>query len=555
MRRILCGLVVILLFARISAAANQRGDSLATSLRAEGIEPTADGVAAFFRSLSPNAERSRKIAELIDELGAPKFEAREAASAALAGMLPPPVAELTAAKKSADPEIRSRAEWILGTADVRRRLLAERDSLEFMRREKLKGFAPVILKIGRLWDRPAEAAAARRALVATARAEDADLLREVIRKPGDSIADPPPSDETRRALREAAVTALATAGGANATTDLTALVADRDARIQLAAARGLADLGRRESLAALVQLLDADDVQIRARAHAILRELTHEKIAYLAYDEATKRQAAVANWKAWLAKQGETAPLHLPLAEAAPEVGHILIGVSSDEKLREIDANGKTVFEGGAFTYVWGCWGGADGHRLAVDYQQQFVVEFDADGRECWRRDNLPGRPTDVSRLETGNTLVALSDSEKVIELAPDGKIVWELAIDGRPTTAQRLANGNTLVNLQGAGEVVEVDRDKKIVWRLGGMHTAHTAQALENGNILVCEMQTNKAIEYDRSGKVVWLKEGLSNPAQAQRIPNGHTLIADEGGLHEFDEQGHETWHFTVSRSRFCRF
>ena len=64
-----------------------------------------------------------------------------------------------------------------------------------------------------------------------------------------------------------------------------------------------------------------------------------------------------------------------------------------------------------------------------------------------------------------------------------------------------------------------------------------------------------HKVIEYDRGGNVVWSKSGLSNPAQAQRIANGNTLVSDNSGLHEFNPQGKEVWHYRTSRGKFHRF
>jgi hypothetical protein len=361
--------------------------------------------------------------------------------------------------------------------------------------------------------------------------------------------------EVRDTLRQAAIEALATALGFAAVDDLKSLLADSNLRIRFAAARSLANLGQHEALAALVGLLDADDLRIRSDSSLTLSELTGQRFGYISYDNPATRAAAVTAWKQWLAKNGATATLHFPLREAPGETGHILICSFAEKRLVEIDHAGKTLVKSGDFEYPWGCCAEADGRRLAVDYKQRYVVEFDAGGRERWRKNNLPSGATDVKSLDSGRVLLSLPQSGEVIEIDRSGQTVWKAVLAGLPTTAQRLENGNTLINLQSAGEVVELDPQQQVVWRLKGLQKSHTAQALENGNVLVCEMDLGKVAEYDRSGKIVWSKDGFTNPAQAQRIADGHTLVADAAGLHEIDPAGKETWMFKVDRSRFCAF
>ena len=57
----------------------------------------------------------------------------------------------------------------------------------------------------------------------------------------------------------------------------------------------------------------------------------------------------------------------------------------------------------------------------------------------------------------------------KVVEIAPDGKVVWEHTINGYPQDARRLENGNTLIALQTTNRVVEIDRSGKVTARLTG--------------------------------------------------------------------------------------
>lgn len=85
-------------------------------------------------------------------------------------------------------------------------------------------------------------------------------------------------------------------------------------------------------------------------------------------------------------------------------------------------------------------------------------------------------------RLKDGNTLVSCGDDHKVIEVDPQGSVVWQVTQKeiagnqlGFAAGLQRLANGNTVIcNWPGHGGVpagqpqaFELTRDKQVVWQL----------------------------------------------------------------------------------------
>ncbi len=104
-------------------------------------------------------------------------------------------------------------------------------------------------------------------------------------------------------------------------------------------------------------------------------------------------------------------------------------------------------------------------------------MEFDQHGNLV--RTFIDGRYTAV-RLPNGNTLIACGDMHRLLEIAPDNSIVWEVGQKDIPGVTlgfvagiQRLPNGNTvLCNWGGHGHtsgpaVLEITPDKKIVWSL----------------------------------------------------------------------------------------
>lgn len=119
-----------------------------------------------------------------------------------------------------------------------------------------------------------------------------------------------------------------------------------------------------------------------------------------------------------------------------------------------------------------------------------FSTDFEAfGGREAktW--------PFTAIRLANENTLVTLTNGNRVIEIDSDGKIVWMIEnsdFDGNPLTdpcgAQRLANGNTVIASYGAKDgvkLLEVNHDKKIIWNYSGHNVHHFQILTTNGKPL----------------------------------------------------------------------
>ncbi len=103
---------------------------------------------------------------------------------------------------------------------------------------------------------------------------------------------------------------------------------------------------------------------------------------------------------------------------------------------------------------------------------------FPTDDRGRGKRD----WPFTGIRLKNGNTVIACTNGNRVIEVDEAGKIVWWVDNDDIGENlfddacgAQRLPNGNTVVaSYHAKGDSVklfEVTRDKKVVWRYSGMN------------------------------------------------------------------------------------
>jgi outer membrane protein assembly factor BamB len=131
------------------------------------------------------------------------------------------------------------------------------------------------------------------------------------------------------------------------------------------------------------------------------------------------------------------------------------------------------------------------GNYLVCHEGDGAVREYDPTGKVVWEyKLDLGGRPRSPGhgveghglevygaiRLENGNTLIAGGNNNRVLEVSPEGKIVWKIDHDELPniqlawvTQLHVLPNGNVVVGNCHAGEanpqIFEVTRDKKIVW------------------------------------------------------------------------------------------
>ncbi len=489
------------------------------------LEPTAQSLSGYLSSLHPTPKRERELRVLIARLGDNDFARREAAMRELTRQVGGVAPLLTEALGGENPEIRWRVKVILDVTDRESRSLLGA-VLTVIHEQKIEGLTTGLFPVVPLCGDQSLRQQLRRALAATAGPADAGFLQQHLAA-GDAQA------------RIAAVVALAAALGKDADTDLLPLLAYASDEVQVVAARELANHGRREALGALVRLLNSSATAVRTRAFQTLRAATGRHFDYTVYAPPEQRAAALAAWQEWLAREGMTATLAVPLKDAPVLLGRLLVCDHAQGLLVEFDAAGKKVWEKAVGAQPWACSGLANGHRLVGLFQDKSIVEFDGRGEEVWRFSGLPGGPTSVHRLDNGNTLASCTEGQVVVEIDPAKKTVWQVRLDGRPVDARRLENGNTLVTLQNAQKIVEVDSAGKVVWEISGVGQAFTAERLDSGNTLVCGIGHNKVREFDSSGRVVWERGAFTNPYTAQRLASGNTLVVDTTGVTEIDPQG----------------
>ncbi|MFX1489859.1 MAG: aryl-sulfate sulfotransferase, partial [Promethearchaeota archaeon] len=165
----------------------------------------------------------------------------------------------------------------------------------------------------------------------------------------------------------------------------------------------------------------------------------------------------------------------------------------------------------------------------------------------------------DVDKLPNGNYLIADMSQDRVIEVNSTYDIIWEWRCidhlrvpDPIPedwvhlNDVDRLPNGNTLMTLRNYDSIIEVNPEGDIVWSYGDLvydmallpinHTVlwgpHNADRLSNGHTMVADSRNRRILEIDMLGNVVWELNSshidLWWPRDCDKLPNGNVLIAD---------------------------
>jgi hypothetical protein len=193
------------------------------------------------------------------------------------------------------------------------------------------------------------------------------------------------------------------------------------------------------------------------------------------------------------------------------------------------------------------------GHRFAcTDYTAGKVFIVDADGKVEW--EYATGQCNDLWALPNGNLL--FNTGHGVREVTRQKAVVFNYESSSEIYACQRLPNGNTFVGECNAGRLLEVAPDGKVVKEIhlllagkdGGHLYMRNARQLANGNYLVAHYGEQVVREYDSQGGKVREIPAPGGPHSVVRLPSGNTLIACgdmSGGQHvvEVNKEGGTVW------------
>lgn len=164
--------------------------------------------------------------------------------------------------------------------------------------------------------------------------------------------------------------------------------------------------------------------------------------------------------------------------------GNVLVGeqgpcqaVEVNKKGEEVHTTPLTTFEKPAHRQLRSLHKLKNGNILSCHEADATVREVDPQGKLVWEYPHVES-VFEAVRLKNGNTLIGCGTQARIIEVTKDGKTVWEFGPKDAPelgltwiTGIQILKNGNLVCanfvrGKEGMGvHAFEVTRDKKVVW------------------------------------------------------------------------------------------
>jgi hypothetical protein len=202
------------------------------------------------------------------------------------------------------------------------------------------------------------------------------------------------------------------------------------------------------------------------------------------------------------------------------------------------------------------------------------------------------GQGLSPSFNKPGNVLISDQFNNRVIEVSPNGNILWSFGLGPHDFTANSIIGVNDaqrvgpLTLMAGTGtppgvipeapagavdnRVILVDPFKRIVWQYGQfgqtgtnnnqLSTPVQCTWLPNFHVLITDQGNNRIIEVTLDKRIAWQFPGpntnadavLNSPNSAELLENGHILIADENNNRAIEvTRAHQIVHtFTATNS-----
>ena len=508
-----------------------------------------DGSAALeeFRKRTMTDGARAKGLKLIDQLGDPVFERRQNASAEILANGPNMLPLLRLNKRHADREIR-------------RRVLECLDTIQEDKATPLPLTAPRLLAVRK----PAGAVEAM--LVFLPGLDDMTTLDE-IQTALNVLAyhDGKPHPALVKALgdktavcRAAAAAALCQSANDEVMPELRKLLKDPELSVRRQAALGLAGLGERAAVPALIALLGELPPDDAEPVEDYLRRLSGDHPPAMPTGEGDLRQKQSETWAAWWKEKGDKVELVSGLTRRDTRFLNytlVLQQNGNNGTVMELGPDGKTRWQiNGLVNPLDARIVGGD-RVLIVEYNQRRITERNFKGEILWDK-QLNNWVTGAQRLPNGNTFITARN--QLVEIDRSGKEVFSYHRQINDImTAHKLRDGQ-IVYLTQQGSCVRLGADGKEIKSFQTMPiNTYGSEVLPNGNVLVAALYQNKVIEYNPDGKIV-LEATVLQPMSASRLPNGRTLVASQQAppkLLELDRQGKQvaetTLQFYIQQAR----
>ena len=160
------------------------------------------------------------------------------------------------------------------------------------------------------------------------------------------------------------------------------------------------------------------------------------------------------------------------------------------------------------------------------------VVLFSHSGKPLWVYTGGLDFPHAAYPLKNGNIIIADTGNDRVIEVNPKGKIVWNTDDLGGgkgylgngklsngahllyPNDAFPMTNGNILISSRFSNTVYEITKTGKVVWSCGKfMNRQHNPRLLPNGDLIVADSDDARGIVINHGCNKILFQYGPNQP------------------------------------------
>jgi HEAT repeat protein len=354
--------------------------------------------------------------------------------------------------------------------------------------------------------------------------------------------------EDKLAVRRGAAALVLCRGKATAqVAKIRKLLEDKDKLVQFRAAQGLASLGEKDAIPALISLLKELPLEQAMDVEDFLYRVAGEKSpTEVVTAEAASRTKAAEAWTKWW-KENEKG-IDLVKIDAAEKSSGLYIFLENFNpaigrgRVCEVDAAGKIRWEVRDLQWPNDVQILRGGKVLVIE-QQQRLTERDRTGKIVGL-DRYLNSPFHAERLRDGTTFVACRN--QLIIINAKGENVFTHNYNMNSILAAKRFRDGSMAYVSYSGHYVKLDRTGKQIKSINMPwfnYSANGAEILANDRVILSDGRFNKVLELDMSagtGKVVW-EVAVSYPLIPTQAPNGNILVTgnSNSAVYEIDRRG----------------
>lgn len=323
------------------------------------------------------------------------------------------------------------------------------------------------------------------------------------------------------------------------------LLKDPDVNVRLRTSQGLAQLGEKEAIPALIALLKDLPLEQVWDVEDYLSQIAGDKTPMeVVTADAGSRPKAVAAWTKWWTENKATVDMG-SVEGFRRESGFFVVTESwnpafNSGRVLEADAAGKIRWEIRSLQYPTDAQVLRGGNVLVVENHNR-LTERDRTGKVVGL-DRYYTSIFQVERLRDGNTFLACRNHLYVIDAKGNPTFTHNYTMNSI-LAAKRFRDGS-MAYVSYGGHYVRLDRTGKEMRNFyipnWGLYSPNGAELLPGDRVVLTESRMNKVIEFGPDGKAVW-ECSVMNPLVPFVLNNGNVLVPgnNQQTIYEIDRKG----------------